>query len=314
MKKLALLQFLLAVSFILIHGDSLYAKEVVVAVIDTGIDVNHPALSGRLWENPGETGLDSEGRNKATNGIDDDDNGFVDDIHGWNFVSKSSNLKDRHGHGTHIAGIIAGLSPQSPSVNTDVKLMIVKYFDPNTSGRSNLMNTVQAINYAVKMGADIINYSGGGTDPSPSEKLAIEKAAQKGIVFIAAAGNESANTDLVSYYPANYKINNIISVAAVDATKQLLNFSNYGADTIDLAAPGKNIYSTLPGGKFGVMSGTSQATAIVSSLAARLMAEKSQLTRHPSSVLKSILHNGSAETSLKGKTKYRVGINMEAAM
>ena len=314
MKKLTLLQLLLAASFILIHGDSLYAKEVVVAVIDTGVDEAHPALKGRLWENPGETGLDSEGRDKSTNGIDDDGNGYVDDIHGWNFVSNSSNLSDKHGHGTHIAGIIAGQSPSSPSVNSEVKLMIVKYFDPNTTGRSNLFNTVQAINYAVRMGADIINYSGGGTDPSPSEKLAIEKAAQKGIVFIAAAGNESANTDFVRYYPANYQIDNIISVAAVDATKKLLNFSNYGADTIDLAAPGKNIYSTLPGGKYGVMSGTSQATAIVSSLAARLMAEKSQLTRHPSSVLKSILYTGSKEDTLKGKTKYRVGINMNSSM
>jgi subtilisin family serine protease len=131
------------------------------------------------------------------------------------------------------------------------------------------------------------------------------------VVFIAAAGNESSNTDLISYYPANYKISNIISVAAVDTKRNILSFSNYGASTIDLAAPGKNIYSTLPGGKYGPMSGTSQATAIVCAVAARLMAEKTQLTRHPSSVLKSILQNGTQENTLKGKTKYRVGINLE---
>ncbi|MGE3388068.1 MAG: S8 family serine peptidase, partial [Bdellovibrionales bacterium] len=183
------------------------SKDIVVAIIDTGIDVRHPDLADNIWTNKGETGVDVKGRNKATNGVDDDGNGYVDDVHGWNFVSNSNDLTDNHGHGTHIAGIIGavggngiGISGISPKVS----LMALKYYDPKAPGVNNLLNTVKAMQYAVKMRASIINYSGGGLDPSPEERRAVELAQKQGILFVAAAGNERSNSDVKAYYPADY--------------------------------------------------------------------------------------------------------------
>jgi thermitase len=144
----------------------------------------------------------------------------------------------------------------------------------------NLRNTVKAINYAVEHGAKIINYSGGGPEFSEDEYLAIKKAEAQGVLVVAAAGNERQDTDLVEnyYYPAAYRTSNIISVAATDISNNLLASSNWGKKKVDVTAPGENIYSTLPGGRFGNMSGTSQATAFVSGLAALLLAKDPTLT------------------------------------
>ena len=172
------------------------SKDVIVAIIDTGADIHHEDLKNNIWRNPGETGLDSRGRDKATNGIDDDGNGFIDDVNGWNFVSNTNDLTDNHGHGTHIAGIIGaeadngkGISGISPHVS----MMILKYFDPKVPNTDNLKNTIRAMQYATQMGAMIINYSGGGTDYSKEEYEAVKAAEKKGILFVAAAGNEQSN-------------------------------------------------------------------------------------------------------------------------
>ncbi|MFN9069206.1 MAG: S8 family serine peptidase, partial [Bdellovibrionales bacterium] len=148
------------------------SRQIIVAVIDTGVDINHEDLKNNYWKNPGETGKDSKGRNKETNGIDDDKNGFVDDVHGWNFVSGNHNLSDNHGHGTHITGIIAAEANNNKGIvgiAPEVSIMTLKYFDPLSPGADNLKNTIKAINYAVKMGAHIINYSGGGLEYSQDE-------------------------------------------------------------------------------------------------------------------------------------------------
>lgn len=243
-------------------------KDIIIAVIDTGCDVHHPDLRQNIWINPGESGLDENGQAKNTNGLDDDDNGFVDDIHGWNFVNQSPDVMDEHGHGTHIAGIIGA---QGVGVAPNVSLMILKYFEENTSGADNLTNTVRAIHYAVRMGAKIINYSGGGILKSSEEEAAIRWASSQGVLFVAAAGNEGLNSDFFHFYPADYDLDNVISVAALDRKGALIHVSNFGSATVDVAAPGKNIYSTLPGGTFGYMTGTSQATAYVSGLAALML-------------------------------------------
>ena len=141
-------------------------KKVVVAIIDTGIDAKHPALRDNLWINPGEDGFDKRGHSKRNNGIDDDHNGYVDDVHGWNFSGGNNDLTDTHGHGTHIAGIIGAkkINDKLPhGVAENVSLMVLKYYDPKTGGEDNLQNSVQAILYAVRMKAQIINYSGGGS-------------------------------------------------------------------------------------------------------------------------------------------------------
>jgi thermitase len=282
------------------------SKDIVIAVIDTGIDVNHRDLADNLWRNPGEMGLDAQGRDKATNGIDDDGNGFVDDVHGWNFVHNDHKLTDNHGHGTHIAGIIGakggnnfGISGVAPNVS----LMILKYYDPKASNTNNLKNTINAIRYAIKMKAHIINYSGGGTDYSAEEYEAVKEAERAGILFVAAAGNERSNTDESGkhYYPADYELSNIISVTAVNKDEiKVLPSSNYGVRTVDLAAPGENIYSALPNNSFGFMTGTSQATAFVTGVAALVMSHNRDLGA--AQVKKYILRTGDEYSTLLSKT------------
>lgn len=248
--------FVLALTFSLATLAQPQDRDIVVAIIDTGIDVDHPLIRDHLWTNPRE----------QKNAIDNDGNGFAGDLHGWNFVSNSNDLSDNHGHGTHVAGIIL-----QKSRSTRVKFMILKYFDPQKSGESNLTNTVRAIRYAIQMKANIINYSGGGDIRSPLEEAAIRDAQAQGILFVAAAGNEGRDTDRIGYYPAGYGLSNIISVAAMDSRKRLLANSNYGVQSVDIVAPGKNVFSALPGGRYGFMTGTSMATAWVSGLAASLL-------------------------------------------
>lgn len=245
------------------------SKNVVVAVIDTGMDINHKDLKNNLWINPGEYGVDSQGRDKASNGIDDDNNGFVDDIHGWNFVTNSNKVDDNHGHGTHISGIIGAEGGNNfgiTGIASKVSLMVLKYYDPRYPS-NNLENTIKAIKYATQMNAHIINYSGGGVEYSQQEFEAIRTARSKGVLFVAAAGNERSNSDKQKYYPANYDLDNIISVTAIDPQLQVLPSSNYGVQTVHVAAPGEDIYSTLPGNAFGSLTGTSQATAFATGLA-----------------------------------------------
>lgn len=291
------------------------SRDIVVAVIDTGIDIKHEDLKGNLWKNPGETGLDAQGRDKATNGIDDDGNGFVDDVYGWNFVSNNNKLDDNHGHGTHIAGIIgaeAGNNKGITGISPEVSLMILKYYDPKVPGTDNLKNTVASIRYAVKMGAHIINYSGGGTEFSQEEYDAVAEAEKKGILFVAAAGNERSNSDQFHYYPADYKLKNIISVTAIDPSTQVLASSNYGIETVDIAAPGQNILSCLPGNAYGYMTGTSQATAFVTGAAALTMAHKQSFRAED--VKKYILATGDAQSQLASKTRTSRQLNLYKAL
>lgn len=246
-------------------------NKVIVAVIDTGIDLKNPLLKNHLWKNPGEI---------PGNGIDDDGNGLIDDYHGYNFASSNHNLTDEHGHGTHIAGIIQKVSP-------NVELMILKYYEPGAH-LQNIQNTVKALEYAVKMGAHIINYSGGGSFANPAEKAALEMAARKNILLIAAAGNDGMNNDQKGFYPASYDLPNIVSVASLGFSQNLLSSSNYGAQSVDIGAPGFDIESLLPGNKKGVMTGTSQATAYVSGVAALALSQNPAI---PFSSLKARLTN-----------------------
>lgn len=291
------------------------SKNIKVAVIDTGIDINHEDLSENIWVNPGETGFDKDGKNKATNNKDDDGNGYKDDVNGWNFVSNNGDLTDNHGHGTHIAGIIGAIAENKKGISgiaPDVSLMIIKYYDPKVSNADNLKNTINSIKYAVNMGADIINYSGGGVDFSQDEYNAIQEAEKKGILFVAAAGNERSNSDQFHYYPADYKLSNIISVTALDPNREVLASSNYGTETVDLAAPGQNIISTLPGNSYGFMTGTSQATAFVSGAAVLVKANKTNFKFDE--VKKYILSTGDSFTSLAQKTRTSRALNLFKAL
>lgn len=282
------------------------SRDITIAIIDTGIDSNHIDLKKNLWVNKGEI---------PNNGVDDDKNGFVDDVHGWNFVANNNQLTDNHGHGTHVAGIAGaeggngvGISGVAPRVS----LMILKYYDPKSGGQDNLRNTIRAIQYAVKMKANIINYSGGGLDYSPDEYEAVKMAQKQGILFIAAAGNEKSNSDFQPYYPANYPLDNIVSVTAINPLGKVLQSSNFGEKSVHIAAPGESIYSTLPGDKYGVMTGTSQATAFVSGVAALILANNSEFDYHQ--VRRQILNTADQSQDLFGKSQTAGILNSWAAL
>lgn len=306
------------------------SDRIVVAVIDTGADVSHEDLAENIWKNPGETGvvqnetclampemkaLSIKACNKAINGVDDDGNGFTDDVHGWNFVAGNGDLTDNHGHGTHIAGIIgaqAGNGKGIAGIAPSVSLMVLKYFDPKVPNTDNLKNTIDSIKYAIKMKANIINYSGGGTEFSAEEKAAIQEARDQGILFVAAAGNERSNSDHHKYYPADYGLDNIISVTAIDPKTEVLSSSNYGVETVDLAAPGQNILSTLPGSNYGYMTGTSQATAFVTGAAVLVMAHHTDFA--VGQVKKYVLATGDSNAALIAKTRTSRRLNLYKAL
>jgi subtilisin family serine protease len=288
----------------------LRSPNITIAIIDTGVDINHKDLKKFIWTNLGETGLDKNGRDKATNSIDDDGNGFADDVHGWNFVNNNNDVYDDNGHGTHVAGIIKKEFQRhngSSSLIPAARFMILKYYNEKATNIENVINTARAIEYATLMQANIINYSGGGGSEYTKEFEAIKKAGKKNILFVAAAGNNNENTDNLKYYPANYPLNNIISVAATDNEGELVSFSNYGKNSIDIAAPGQLIYSTLPKNSYGVMSGTSQATAFVTGIAASLMAKHGK-TQKSQDLLQDLLASSKYNKSLKGKTKFQLAV------
>lgn len=245
------------------------SPNVLIAVIDTGIDYNHPDLQGNIWINPNEI---------PGNSIDDDQNGYVDDIHGYNFVTTPTpNPMDGNGHGTHCAGTIGAKhnSIGVAGVMNEVKMMGVKFLSDQGSGST--AGAIQAIDYATKMNVDIMSNSWGGGGYSEALKDAISKAKEKGILFVAAAGNSSSNNDRVPSYPASYDVDNIISVAAHTHKDVLASFSSYGRNSVHVAAPGDQIFSSTPGSNYAVYSGTSMATPHVSGALGLLVAKEGRL-------------------------------------
>lgn len=248
---------------ILVLNQTAWAKDFVsIAIIDSGIHLSHLALKNHLLINKGETGKDAQGNNKDSNGIDDDNNGFIDDVHGWDFTENSNNPIDTNGHGTHIAGIILGVEPGRQNPISKLKILPLKYFATGANGQLNLLRSVDALKYAIDRNVDIINYSGGGGSADPREEALLRLAASKGILIVSAAGNFGRNLKFHQFYPASYSIRTLFAVAALDKKGRLMRESNYG-DKVDFLALGQNVVSTLPNKKFGPMSGTSQATAIV---------------------------------------------------
>lgn len=290
-------------------------KNVIVAIIDTGIDVNHPDIRNNLWMNKGEVGTDEKGRDKSKNGKDDDQNGFVDDVHGWNFALNNSDLTDKHGHGTHVAGIIGAEGGNGIGVSGvahKVSFMVLKYFDPETKS-DHLKNTIRSIQYATRMKAHIINYSGGGLLPSQEEKKAIAEARKQGILFVAAAGNERSNIDKADYFPSDYDLDNILSVTAINQKSFVLESSNYGSSSVDIAAPGSRIFSTLPRGGYGYMTGTSQATAFVTGVAVLILSKFPDLSAYK--LIRHLTETGDLDVQrLGGKTRFRKRLNTYRAI
>lgn len=264
-------------------------KKTVVGVIDTGIDYNHPDLRNNIWKNPGEI---------ANNGIDDDSNGYVDDIYGWNFVNNTNNPMDDNSHGTHVSGTIGAVGYNGTGVvgvTWNTQLAALKFLDSEGSGYTS--NAVLAVTYAAIMNFDICSNSWGGYGYSQSLRDAIASCSG---ISVCAAGNDYNNNDTNPCYPASYDCSNIIAVAATDSNDNKPAFSNYGATTVDLGAPGYNIYSTSPNSSYATMSGTSMATPHVSGAAALIKSFNPTLTA--SQIKSCILDNVDPVSSLSGIT------------
>lgn len=285
------------------------SREVVVAVIDTGVDYTHEDLRGNLWRNPGETGTDASGRDKSTNGVDDDHNGYIDDLIGWDFVTNDNKPFDlsvsmfelfsggNPGHGTHCAGNVAargfngkGISGVAPNVS----IMAIRFL--SEKGQGTTADAVKAVKYAIDNHAQVLSNSWGsegeeaGDPENEALKDVIRYSESKGALFVAAAGNGhngvgyDNDSDAKPGVPASYDMDVIVSVAAIDSSDQMGSFSNWGARSVDIAAPGVAVFSTMVDHKYsdkvidylGIKmnwDGTSMATPHVAGAAALYLSQ-----------------------------------------
>jgi subtilisin family serine protease len=248
------------------------SAQVTVGVVDTGIDATHPDLAPNLWSNPGESGGGRE-----TNGVDDDGNGRIDDVHGWDFVDHDGQPQDGNGHGTHVSGTIAARGNDANGVaglNWSAAIMPLRVLGDDGSGY--VSDAIAAYAYAARNGARVVNASLGGPTFSRAEREAL--AAAPDTLFVVAAGNDGTDNDTTPEYPCDYDLANVVCVAASGHDDTLASFSSYGPTNVDLAAPGVDVASTWPGGRYALLDGTSMATPHVTGAAALVLAHDDSLT------------------------------------
>lgn len=246
-------------------------EDPIIAVIDSGLDITHPAMVGRIWVNSREI---------SGNKIDDDNNGYVDDVNGYDFKSNVGAVTDGLGHGSHVSGIIAANHDTTRSicgVCPNCKVMPIRFMD--SSGDGSITDAVKALEYSLTWGVKISSNSYGTYSSNSALKTAVQRASDKGMLFIAAAGNDAKNNDVTPKYPGGYSsIAGVIGVMSIDRYGSVPSFSNYGSTSTYIAAPGKDIYSLTTGGGYKSDSGTSMSAPIVAAVAAMVWAQNPSLT------------------------------------
>ena len=263
-----------------------------VAELDTGVQYNHPDLTGNVWHNPHEI---------AGNNVDDDHNGYVDDYYGVNIQEGRDSGSDGDGHGTHVAGIMAGHGNNGTGISGEcwsAQVMPIRFM--NDQGKGSTSDAIAGIDYAIHEHAKIVNCSFGSSASSSALQDAVKSAENAGVLLVVAAGNNSQSVDSTPEYPAAYTNGNILTVAATDSAGNLASFSNYGAKSVDLGAPGDNIYSTSLTSTYKYLSGTSMAAPMVSAAAAMLHADDSNLTY--SQIRSTLKASVDPDPALQGKT------------
>jgi subtilisin family serine protease len=282
-------------------------ENLVVAVLDTGVDYTHEDLAANMWSRP-----------DGMAPYHDAELGTIDDLNGFNAVDNASDPMDDNGHGTHCAGIIGAEGENDlgiAGVNWKVQIMPLKFMGPGGSGTTK--DAIEAINYVIdrkKAGVNvrIISASWGSTQRSRSLEAVIRKAYENDILFVAAAGNASTDNDRTPHFPSSYDVPNVISVAALDRNDQLASFSNYGVKSVAIAAPGVDILSTWLGNEYEEKSGTSMATPVVSGVAALVLAENPRMS--VDDLRKKLLASTDPIVALKGKTVTGGRINAAKAL
>ena len=272
------------------------APGVVTAVVDSGNYMAHADLKANIWRNPGEV---------AGNRIDDDKNGYVDDVNGWDFAHDDNTLYhgyDEDDHGTHVAGVAAARGNNGVGISGVAwrsRIMPLKYIGPGGGGYTS--DAVAAVDYAIRKGAAVINISSGCDDCFNQSMLdAMRRADAAGRLVVTTSGNSGRDNDSTQHYPCNYASANIICVAATDNRDALAGFSNYGSSTVDLAAPGVDIPSTVPNNSYASYTGTSQAAPHVAGVAALVKSKYPGIT--DTSIKSRILRSVDRKTGLSGKT------------
>lgn len=271
-------------------------SDVLTMVIDTGVDYTHQDLSAQMWRNPGEI---------AGNGVDDDNNGYVDDVYGIDTVNNDADPMDDHGHGTHCAGVIGATTNNADGMAgiAVTKIAACKFL--SARGGGSISGALECMEYAVQIGAQITSNSWGGGGASNAFREALRAAEDAGMLFIAAAGNSNSDNDQRPHYPSSYALDSVISVAATDNQDRRSSFSCYGRHSVDLGAPGSDILSTIPGragreGGYASWSGTSMATPQVAGVAALIWSVAPRLSWRE--VRAAILLGADPLASLEGKT------------
>ncbi len=266
-------------------------RQIIVAVIDSGVNYKHPDLAGNMWINSAEK--------NGVAGVDDDNNGYIDDINGYDFINKDNEPLDDVGHGTHCAGVIGAVHNDLgvAGVMRNVQIMPLKFLGMDGG---ELDDALLAIDYAIKMGANVMSNSWGGGDSSQALVDAIKFANEKGVVFVAASGNSNNDNDKAPEVPANIDVDNVISVGAMSGSGNKATFSNYGKRSVHLFAPGEDIYSTYES-SYKMLSGTSMAAPFVSGIVGLLLSMEPNLS--PVEIRDRLIKTSVARANLKNRSQ-----------